>query len=296
MGGMLVTGDRLHHLGLHRAPLHRHRAPTRVGAAAGAGGRRPGVRREDVQSCQSQRSRWRSAARFGALAVLAAILALAHVAGRRRRNAGSGPRRPPQAQARLRGRRAAVLLSDDAGKPTGYAVALCQKIADKVKSRARAFHLGVEVGPAQGGRPLPGGAGRQGATFSAAPGDHLDAAARKFDFSLAIFPSGRCDAQRASPVAVREVLDQGQPSWRPIWRGSPARAVLEQQKFSPVAGTISEGWVAERSASSTSPPRWSPSRATRTVSSRSSTAARVCCSATCRSCATPSRTARRRAT
>ena len=66
-------------------------------------------------------------------------------------------------------------------------------------------------------------------------------------FSIPIFPSGTgAVLNAASPLAVREVLAQGQPTGRPIWRGSPARTVLEQMTFSAIAGSSSESWLKER--------------------------------------------------
>lgn len=70
---------------------------------------------------------------------------------------------------------------------------------------------------------------------------------KEVSFSIAIFPSGTGAVLNASaPLALREVLTQGRPSDRPIWRGSPARTVLNQKTFSPIAGTTSEDWLAER--------------------------------------------------
>ena len=51
-----------------------------------------------------------------------------------------------------------------------------------------------------------------------------------------------------APVAVREILEQGRPSDKPLWRGSPARTVLNEQTFSVVAGTSAASWLAERMA------------------------------------------------
>ena len=60
-------------------------------------------------------------------------------------------------------------------------------------------------------------------------------------FSIPIFPSGTGALLSAdAPLALREVLAQGQPASRPIWRGSPARTVLERKTFSAIAGTTSE--------------------------------------------------------
>ena len=68
------------------------------------------------------------------------------------------------------------------------------------------------------------------------------------DFSISIFPSGvGALLRRDVPIAVREILEFGRPTTsNPIWRGAPARTVLEEQTFSAVKGTLAETWLRER--------------------------------------------------
>jgi polar amino acid transport system substrate-binding protein len=66
-------------------------------------------------------------------------------------------------------------------------------------------------------------------------------------FSIPIFPSGiGAILRRDSSAALRDLLSNAPPQSRPIWRGSPARTILESKTFSVVAGTTGESWLAER--------------------------------------------------
>lgn len=186
----------------------------------------------------------RSAARIAALGALAVIAAL-------------GTSRASEAQTldRVRGA-AAIRLGyeanarpfsfGDGGAPTGYAVALCKMVADRVKADLGLPDLAASWVPVQGDDRFRGVRDGSVDLLCSAPAVTLSSR-KEVSFSLPIFPSGTGAVLSASsPVALREVLTQGQPSGRPIWRGSPARVVLEQETFSPVAGTVSEDWVAER--------------------------------------------------
>jgi polar amino acid transport system substrate-binding protein len=135
---------------------------------------------------------------------------------------------------------------DEAGNAAGYAVALCAKIADQVKAELQISELAVQWVPVelderfraveQGSVDLLCGA----STVTLSRREHVS-------FSIPIFPSGiGALVSIRSPVALREVLAQREISARPIWRGSPARTVLERKTFSVIADTTSERWLAER--------------------------------------------------
>jgi polar amino acid transport system substrate-binding protein len=136
---------------------------------------------------------------------------------------------------------------DDAGNAAGYSVELCQKIADQVKSQLGLDKLTVNWVPvtledrftavAQGKIDLLCGA------------DTATLTRRKdVSFSLPIFPSGVGAVLRTdAPLSLQEVLSNATPS-RPVWRGSPARTVLNEQTFSVIAGTTAERWLNDRAA------------------------------------------------
>jgi len=72
---------------------------------------------------------------------------------------------------------------------------------------------------------------------------------KEVSFSLPIFPSGIGALLAAdAPPELQEILERGSPPTKPIWRGSPARTLLEQQTFAVVANTRAVDWLRERAA------------------------------------------------
>jgi ABC-type amino acid transport substrate-binding protein len=137
---------------------------------------------------------------------------------------------------------------DEAGKAAGYSVALCEKIAEQVKAELGLPMLAVEWVPValqDRFRSID-----EGKTDLLCGADAETLARRKeAAFSIPIFPSGIGAVLRAdSPTALQDVLSQGPAPSRPIWRGSPARTILEKKTFSAIAGTTSETWLAGRLA------------------------------------------------
>jgi polar amino acid transport system substrate-binding protein len=133
---------------------------------------------------------------------------------------------------------------DEGGKAAGYSVALCEKIADDVKTELSLPSLTVEWVPVTLEDRFQ--ALRDGRIDILCGADTATLERRKeMSFSIPIFPSGigailRWDA----PIPLREVL-AGTPPSGPIWRGSPAR-ILDKKTFSVVKGTTAEKWLAER--------------------------------------------------
>ena len=133
---------------------------------------------------------------------------------------------------------------DAGGKPTGYSVALCEKIADEVKTELNLPSLAVEWTPVPVDDRFEAVA--QGTVDLLCGADTVTLSRRKeVSFSIGIFPSGIGAILRAdAPTSLQEVL-AGRPPSDPIWRASPAR-VLESKRFSVVKGTTAESWLAER--------------------------------------------------
>lgn len=135
---------------------------------------------------------------------------------------------------------------DESGRPAGYSVALCKMIADQVKAELGLRSLAVNWVPVTlSDRFL---AVRQGTVDLVCGADTATLTRRRdVSFSIPIFPSGIGAILRTdSPVALQNLLSGGPAPSRPIWRGSPARTILEKKTFSVVSGTTSEGWLAER--------------------------------------------------
>jgi len=133
---------------------------------------------------------------------------------------------------------------DESGKAAGYSIALCEKIADDVKTELGLSSLTVDWVPVT----LEGRFQdvQQGKVDLLCGADTATLTRRKdVSFSIPIFPSGIGAILRAdAPAQLREVL-AGRPSSGPIWRGSPAR-ILEKKTFSVVTGTTSAIWLADR--------------------------------------------------
>lgn len=132
------------------------------------------------------------------------------------------------------------------GKPDGYAVALCNKIADSLRAQLNLSKLDVEWISLSGDAKTQ--AIESGAADLVCGAEPVTLTRRQqVSFSIPIFPSGTGALLSASsPLALREVLQYGEPSSRPVWRGSPARTILEHKTFSSIAGTTSEGWLTDR--------------------------------------------------
>lgn len=135
-------------------------------------------------------------------------------------------------------------FANDQGTPDGYAVALCNQIADNLKKDVPQLKVEwISVAGEARHRAVPDGVvdlvcGAEPVTLTRR---------QEVSFSISIFPSGTgALLSTSAPLALLEVLEFGEPSIRPVWRGSPARTVLENKTFSAVAGTTSEQWLSER--------------------------------------------------
>ena len=134
----------------------------------------------------------------------------------------------------------------DAGAAAGYSVALCQKIADQVKADLGLATLVLQWTPVALAERFS--VVQQGKIDLLCGADTATLSRRKeVSFSIPIFPSGMGALLRAdTPAALRQILAEGQPPSRPVWRGSPARTLLESKTFSIVSGTTGPAWLADR--------------------------------------------------
>ena len=133
---------------------------------------------------------------------------------------------------------------DASGKAIGYAVALCEKIAEDVKAELGLSDLTIDWVPVTiDDRFAAVAQGR--VDLLCAPDSETLSRRKEVSFSVGIFPSGVGAVVRVdAPAALQDVL-AGRPPTGPIWRGSPAR-VLEAKTFSVVKGTTSENWLSDR--------------------------------------------------
>ena len=131
---------------------------------------------------------------------------------------------------------------DESGNAAGYAVALCNEVAEQVKSELGLPTLTVEW--------IPVTIEDQFQAVKENKVDLLCGAAetlttrKDVDFSVPIFPGGVGALLRATaPVGLKEVLS-GRPPTGPLWRGYPAQ-IIEKQKLSAVEGP-SEKWLKDK--------------------------------------------------
>jgi len=134
---------------------------------------------------------------------------------------------------------------DASGQAAGYAVALCQKVADGLKSSLGLSTLAVEwvaVAPDAGIRDVQQG------QVDLLCGEHAATLTERevVSFSIPIFPGGisallRDDASEQ----LQRVLEERPPPYQPLWRGTAAQSlqVLERKTFSVVEGTSAVDWV-----------------------------------------------------
>jgi Bacterial extracellular solute-binding proteins, family 3 len=161
---------------------------------------------------------------------------------------------------------------DESGKAAGYSVARCQRIADQVKADLGLSALTVDWVPVTiEDRFL---AVQQGKADLLCGADTATLTRRKeVAFSIPVFPSGIGAILRSDSAPVlRQVLSEAPPQSQPVWRGSPARTVLEKRpSLSSREQQARHGWLAG-STSSSSPRGSSLSRTMRLVCGAFSTA------------------------
>ena len=134
---------------------------------------------------------------------------------------------------------------DESGNPAGYTVALCNRVADSLKTQLRRQNLRTEWVQVNARDSLDAVANGRIDLLCGASTDTLGRRAH-VSFSIGVFPGGigallRTDA----PARLRLVLEGQQPPTEPLWRGTPA-PVLQHRNFSTVAGTNAETWLNER--------------------------------------------------
>jgi len=127
----------------------------------------------------------------------------------------------------------------------GYGVALCQRVADELKSQTGLGGLTVDWVPVEPGNLL-GDVQQGNIDLLCVPASVTLERRQQVSFSIPVYPGGIRAAVRAdAPAELREALGDT-PTGRPVWRGSPAAKVLSGSSFGAVSGTTAEGWLAER--------------------------------------------------
>lgn len=130
---------------------------------------------------------------------------------------------------------------DEAGKPAGYSVGLCTKIAEQL----RATPEWVQVGLNDRFSLL-----REGKVDLLCGADTVTLARRKeVSFSIPVYPGGiGALVRKDAPPALLKALAQRGDRAGPPWRGTPTQNLVQAQTFVVVAGTSSEKALADRIA------------------------------------------------
>ena len=128
---------------------------------------------------------------------------------------------------------------DDDGKPAGYSVDLCKKVAEDLKAQIEWVLVTPENRFA---------AVKTGKVDLACGADTATLSRRaEVSFSIPVFPSGVGALLRtdASPALVSALSAKPGPSG-PLWRGTPTQNLLQAQTLTVVAGTTAEKVLNER--------------------------------------------------
>lgn len=134
---------------------------------------------------------------------------------------------------------------NEAGAAEGYAIALCQEVADQVKKGLALPSLRVDWVPVPPDDRLSDV--QQGnIDLLCAPTSATLARRQDVSFSIPIFAGGNRAVVRANaPAALRDALGESK-SPRAVWRGSPAAKVVKGTTFAVVGGTTSDTWLKGR--------------------------------------------------
>jgi polar amino acid transport system substrate-binding protein len=134
---------------------------------------------------------------------------------------------------------------EQSGNPGGYSVALCQQVANAVRTRIRKNNLAVEwVAVSAQDRY---NALQQGTIDLLCGADTITLERRaSIAFSIPIFPGGTGVMLRSdAPLRLKDVLSGKGQTFRPTWRAQ-ASDVLRSRAFAVVSGTTSDKWLQQR--------------------------------------------------
>jgi putrescine:ornithine antiporter len=131
---------------------------------------------------------------------------------------------------------------DEAGKPVGYTVALCEEVAKDLKTELGLPSLALEFVQVTAADRFD--AVQQGRVdLLCGPSVETLARRKEISFSIPIFPGGLGALLRAdAPAQIRDVLNGREPPYRPLWRASIGLG-LRKRTFSAVTGTTGLSWL-----------------------------------------------------
>jgi len=128
----------------------------------------------------------------------------------------------------------------------GYAIAVCRQVVEATKELLHAPNISTEfVAVAAADRFKSVADGR--VDLLCGPSAPSLSAMTEVGFSIPILSGGTgVMLRKDAPVALRDLLETGQSAGKPIWRGSPMLAVLQQRNFAVIGDSLSEKLLKER--------------------------------------------------
>jgi ABC-type amino acid transport substrate-binding protein len=134
---------------------------------------------------------------------------------------------------------------DDAGKPAGYAIAVCQQVANDLKNELGIPNLSVDFIVVTAADRFE--AVKQGKIdLLCGPSVPIVARRKEISYSIPVFPAGLGAMLRAdAPAQLRDALTGREAPYRPLWRGSIGLA-LQKRTFSAVSGTTGLNWLSSK--------------------------------------------------
>jgi len=136
-------------------------------------------------------------------------------------------------------------FKDEAGKPAGYSVDLCQSLAGTIKTDLNLPDLQVQWVPVALDEQV--GAVQQHQVDILCGATSVTLERRKsVDFSTPIFPGGVGVVTRSdAPTQLRNILAGKAQNYTPTWR-AVALNVIREQVFVTLPGTTAEQWIQRR--------------------------------------------------
>lgn len=132
----------------------------------------------------------------------------------------------------------------EGGEVKGYGAALCQRVAERVKSDLQLPNLVVDWVAATPGQVVEN-LQKGDIDLFCTPLSMSLARREQVSFSIPVFPGGARAVLRANASpALRDALGDT-PSTKPVWRGSPAATTLKSTTVAVVKGSTTERWVTE---------------------------------------------------
>jgi ABC-type amino acid transport substrate-binding protein len=136
--------------------------------------------------------------------------------------------------------------TDASGKAAGYAIALCQKVADAVKTELKLTALTVDFVPLPGTGDDRLSAVQEGRVDLLCGAVPTVARRKVLDFSIPIFASGTSVLVRAdAPARLVQALSGKESAGQPNWRGTQGQAP-ERKSVAVMGGTTVERALLDR--------------------------------------------------